>query len=325
MHIPPLPSWMALMCMTVTAPAAFPADPAAPRRQLIRDPHFQAGFRILKTTPGKVVFAGEWRFRPNLPPAWRIAQWSSRFPIENAPAQELPGGIHRRKNRGKLIETAPPGNPRADLTLAVDGWAEYAGHARTRKQRWPHLLVSQRFANPPRLSEVEAARFHIAARLLYCRRDRNTAYDPRLHAAQFLVYLSIQNLNRNSSGYGDFLYFGIPLFDSRHPYPRPFYAPDAAGKFIFSPGGSAYADHPMSDGAWLTVDKDILPLIHRGLRMAWNRGFLLQSKNPADYRIAAINLGWEIPGAFQAAVQVRDLALTVALRAPDPPPGDPRP
>ena len=55
----------------------------------------------------------------------------------------------------------------------------------------------------------------------------------------------------------------------------------------------------------------LLPLLAQGLRTAWQRGYLKDSQSLADYRIAGINLGWEVPGIFDVAMRVRNLSLQV--------------
>ena len=39
------------------------------------------------------------------------------------------------------------------------------------------------------------------------------------------------------------------------------------------------------------------------------RDHLTDSKNLADYRIAGMNLGWELPGTFNVEIQLKDLSL----------------
>lgn len=295
-----------------------PATASNTVRELIADPHFQGGFALLKPAPGKVVPAGELRWdgaRPG-PPVWRLAQWNSRFTLEGVPAEALPSGAIRFGNEAKFVIVAPPEKPEADLILGVHGSVEYGGTARKKGQPWPHLLVSQRFKNPPAVSDLSVARFRVSARLLESRLHRTPEYTKRLHAAQFLMFLNIQNLNRKSAGYGDFLYLGIPLYDSRYPVPRRFTAPDQAGKFIYTPGGAAYTDKRMADGEWVSIDKDVLPIIRAGLEEAWRRGFLKASRDLADYRISAMNMGWEVPGILDVSAQVRDLSLRVVVRTP---------
>ncbi|MCX6904925.1 MAG: hypothetical protein NTW03_15885 [Verrucomicrobia bacterium] len=86
--------------------------------------------------------------------------------------------------------------------------------------------------------------------------------------------------------------------------------------FIFSPAGDVYTTHSAHDRAWVTIDKDLLPLMRKGLETAWQRGFLTESRAWSDYRIAGMNLGWEVPGLFQVELQMRNLSLKVTLADP---------
>jgi hypothetical protein len=65
---------------------------------------------------------------------------------------------------------------------------------------------------------------------------------------------------------------------------------------------------------WLTVRIDLLPYIRNGLHEAVKRGYL-RSSNSHDYAVANMNLGWEIPGTFDAAIQVEDLKVLASLKA----------
>jgi len=165
------------------------------------------------------------------------------------------------------------------------------------------------------VSNLSTARFRVSARLLESRLQRTPEYTTRLHAAQFQVFLNVQNLNRESPGYGDFLYLGIPLYDSRYPVPHRFTAPDQVGKFIYTPGGAVYTDKRMADGDWISLDKDVLPIIRKGLEKAWASGFLQASRNLADYYISAMNMGWEVPGILDVSAQVRDLSLRITVKS----------
>ncbi|MCX6887778.1 MAG: hypothetical protein NTX27_22390, partial [Verrucomicrobia bacterium] len=63
---------------------------------------------------------------------------------------------------------------------------------------------------------------------------------------------------------------------------------------------------------WITIDKDLRPLFLEALQTAWQRGFLNESHDLADYGLTGMNMGWEVPGLFDVAVQVRDLSLEVS-------------
>jgi len=43
--------------------------------------------------------------------------------------------------------------------------------------------------------------------------------------------------------------------------------------------------------------------------MAWAKGFLSGSMRIADYAIGGMNMGWELPGMFDVAVETRKLSL----------------
>ena len=301
----------ALSMAAAALPAtAFPAQPGA--RELIRDRHFRQGFVLLKPEPGKVVHACELRWgQATVPPVWRLAQWSSRFTLGGIAPRIRDDGTVSFGNEAKQVIVALRSHADGELVLGLNGSAEYGTRARRRGENWPHLLVSQRFLTPPPLPHLAQARFTIAVRLRASRLHRTPDYTPRLHAAQFQVFFNVQNLTRESAGYGDFLYFGIPLYDSRHRVPKAFHNPDQVGKFIYTLPGETYTDKSVADGEWVTVDKDLLPLMRQALEAAWKRGFLQDSRRLSDYRIAAMNLGWEMPGILDAAVQVRDLSLVV--------------
>ena len=285
-------------------------------REVFRDPRVEDGFRVLDPAPGARVPVGD--LQPpgaDGEPNWDLAQWHSRFDISGAPAQPVPSGGWAWANAVKRVVIAGGPGDDADLVLALDAVTEYDGKLREAGEPWPHLLAGQRFEPPVALAEVRAVVFTVAARLRESRAREDVDLNPMRHAAQFLAHITVQNRNRQSPGYGDFLWFGIPLYDSRRRIPRPFQAPDQAhAKFIFTPPGQAYTSASLHDGEWVRISRDLLPLIREGLQAAWSKGFLQDSQDEADYYLAAFSIGWEMPGPVHAAVQVRDLSLQVLAR-----------
>jgi hypothetical protein len=283
-------------------------------RELIRDPHFRRGFFLLAAKPGQRIVYGELTgVEPDSKPVWELAQWSSKFPLMTAPAPRQTNGMLGFTNAAKLVVIGAPGGTEADLVLGVNASVEYGTRARLEGEPWVHLLVQQDITEPPSLAELGAARFHITARLLRSRAVKTPDYSPGRHAAQFQVFFTIQNRNRQSPGFGRLLWFGIPLYDDRHRIPIGHASKDTAGSesFIFTPAGSAYTSASAHDGGWITVDQDLLPLLREALETAWARGFLTESRDPADYHITGLNLGWEVPGIFDVEMQVRDLSFKV--------------
>ena len=222
-------------------------------------------------------------------------------------------GLAQMCQEQRHVLLGKPGSTVADLTLEVMGGAEYGARARKSGEPWVHLLVQQEIQDPPALSELATARFHLEARLTRSRRAVTPDYSPDLHAAQFQVFFSVQNRNQQSPGYGHYLWFGIPLYDDRHRLPPTRQAPDTGGTtmFIDTPPGEVFTRRSAHDQEWITIDKDLLPLLVQGLRAAWQRGYLKDSQSLADYRLAGMNLGWEVPGIIDVAMRVRNLSLQV--------------
>jgi hypothetical protein len=297
-------------CYASLAPGA--AENA--EREVIQDNHFRRGFVLWEPQPGKHVRYGEVSGPDSSgKPVWGLSQWSSRYPIEpNSLSTDATGAIVL-SNISKVIRFgAPPGNA-PDLGLAVNTQPEYGSQARRQGEPWVHLLVEQEFADPPFLHRLASAKFHLEAKLRSSTNLHRGDYSPDLHAAQFQVFLTVQNRNKESPGYGDLVWFGIPVYDSRHRHPPEFKAKDFGGteKFIFTPPGTTYTTRSAHDGEWITINRDLLPLMREGVELAWSRGFLSRSKQHRDYAIGGMNMGWELPGTFHVELEVRNLSLRV--------------
>jgi len=280
-------------------------------RELIRDPHFGRGFEVQDPTPGKRVVVGKLQWEGcEGEPVWSLAQWSSRYPIQGTIGERLPSGAERFANEAKSITVGPPGSEEADLSLAVDSRPEYPDGPRKQGQDWPHLLAGQRLEGSPSIAQMQALHFHLEARLKHSENLTGEGYSPNIHAAQFITTITVQNLNRESPGYGDFIWLNLVQYDDRQRIPEPFIAPDQAHKkLIYAPPGEQLSQQSLHDGEWVTFQADLVPIIRDALQAAWERGFLTDSRDPADYRLGGISIGWEVPGTFAVEVQARKLSL----------------
>jgi len=281
-------------------------------RELIRDPDFRRGFTVLQPEPGKRVPYGIVRgHETTAVPVWDLDQWSSKHPLALTAAEALADGSLCYSNLAKTVTLGAAGSERGDLGMAVRASAEYGSRARKSGEPWVHLLVEQTIANPPSLAELSAARLHVEARWIASERRSMPDYSPGLHAAQFQIFFSVQNLNRQSPGYGKYLWFGIPIYDDRHRVVPSHKARDTGGTsmFIYTPSGDVFSAKSAHDREWITIDKDLLPLMREGLEYAWRRDFLKESQALTDYRIAGMNIGWELPGTFDVDLEIRRLSL----------------
>lgn len=294
----------------------WPSTGSPAETELIRDPHFQNGFTLLQAKPGQRVPYGTLTgLNPAAEPVWDLAQWSSRFPLESTHSNHSFGNL-AWTNEGKAVRVGKPGTPEADLALRVNAHREYELRARQMKDPWTHLLVQQNLENPPALPELAACHFQLEAKLNHSRLHRTEDYSPDRHAAQFLVYLTIANRNPRSPGFGQYLWFGIPVYDDRHAVVPAYQAEDFGDTkmFIYTVASDAFSARSSHDGEWIKLDRDILPLIHNGLNDSWAKGFLPGSRHPADYQITGIFIGWEVPGLFDVEAQIRNLSVKAISR-----------
>jgi len=292
----------------------FAAMPALSQseRELIRDSHFERGFVLSNPHPGRQVRYGELKgLDGSAAPLWTLSQWNSRLPLGSNGVARAGALIY--SNAAKIVILGASGTASADLSLAVNAGAEYAHSRQSPNEPWVHLLVEQEFAPPAFILPLGAVKLHVEARVLWSRLLQTNDYTPNLHAAQFQIFFTLQNRNLNSPGYGDLAWFGVPIYDNRSRFPKAFKEQDFGGtaKFIFTPDGKEFTSTSAQDGAWVIIDKDLLPLMRAALDAAWARGFLKDSKDLSDYTIGGMNMGWELPGTFDVAMQVRNLSLKI--------------
>jgi hypothetical protein len=278
---------------------------------LIRDPHFQKGFHLLAPAQGKRIAYADVAGPVSTSSVWDLGQWASRFPLQTADVH-FSANTWVCSNSAKQVVVGLPGSPAAGLTLAVNGSAEYGSQARkSSAEPWVHLLVQQDFDQQPSLTALAALHFHLEARLEHSLLANTNGYTPALHAAQFTVYLTVANRNPKAPGYGECFWFGIPIYDDRYRLVPDYEAQDfgATRLFIFTPGSENFTAKSTHDRQWVTFDKDLLPLIRRGLEHAWARKFIVGSHDFADYRPLGIFIGWEVPGIFDVQMLMRNLSL----------------
>ena len=283
---------------------------------LLDDTNFQRGFVVWTPKPGKKVRAGELIPLDNhQPPVWQVAQWHSRFDMSQANRQQPAPGVVQFYDGAKLLKLNY-NRTATTITLGLNGSTEYQSKPPQRGAAWPHLLLERPLLAHPALSDLESVPFQISYRLLKQKPTRNEGWDKRRHTAQFLLYITIQNRNRSSAGFGDYYWFGVSMYDARHRHTPPHKTADKSsehklgtGKFIFNPAGKRYTTKSAHDREWITIQRNLLPLMKEGLEDAWKKGFLDDSQNLSDYHLGGLNIGWEVTGTWDVAMQVKNLSL----------------
>ncbi len=294
--------------------------------ELIGDRRFRRGFIPLDQDTGQpeenvIMSTGLCQGEP----IWSIAQWDSLGDLAQATMQTLPSGALRWENQYGRVTVGLFHTDEADLAMALWAYQEYGGqyHTPTPDRVWVHLLAEQRISPPgvtrpgcPPLSSLASLNFRLVADLLEDEPHYQNGYDPDRHAAQFLIYFTVQNLNQASGGFGDYLWFGITPYDDRYDVVPLYIQGDlggdmGTGKLIYNLGGEPFISEKLTpDGPEALFAKDILPDIRQALLVAWERGYLQGSHVLSDYRIGGMNIGWEVPGLNDVEMLVRDLSLT---------------
>ncbi len=281
--------------------------------QLLTDCHFQGGLEVLNPAHGKSVVDDKLVMEEGREPAWQLAQWHSGYSIAGVEVKNPTPGKYIFENSAKQVIIGKPDSDWSDLTLSLDSVIEYKDSYRKSGEPWPHLLVSQGIVDCcPSLAAIKVLTYHLEAKLNYCKTEKRAGYDTALHCAQISGVLIIQNRNQASAGYGDFLWFQIPVFDDRYEYSPLLIMQDFADpsqKMIYNPGARAYLSEPVKEGQWVTIDKDIYPQILKALETAWEKGYLKDSRELADYKITSVILGWEVTGLNRVSMQFRNFSF----------------
>ncbi|UCD50977.1 MAG: hypothetical protein JSW27_26065 [Phycisphaerales bacterium] len=285
------------------------------------DLSFQQGFLLSypRVAKGRAVAATLDLGRADAQPLWRLCQWATKYSLADAPCITGSQGDVSYQNEGKRVVVGGPASPHRDLILEIRGQAEYGAQPRHAGESWPHLLVEQDAPRPFQIDALERLTLSVHLRLLYCTDHMAAAdYNAGLHAAQFQMFFIVKNVSPQAADHGDYFWFGVPFFDNRYDSPPAYMAKDAGksdatGKFIYTVAARAVGIRPLTSGQWVDVETNLLPHIQSGLAEAVARGYL-KAGHERDYAVVNMNLGWEIPGTFDAAMQVRDLEISASPR-----------
>jgi hypothetical protein len=298
---------------------------AAQSVELIGDASFQRGL-LTKDRAGQ-PHAIAWNTNA-APPIWTTAQHHSKSCFADGEFQTLTTNGFAFKDAFQSL-VIHPADGAADFTCGVNGDSEFGGVLRAPGDPWPHLYLEQRIGAPqghlgakaPTLAELGKLNFAVRVKLLYDRKKTGPTYNRHVHTAHYLFFLTVQNLNRKSKGFGDYYWFGISLYDDREPVTALYAAQDKGSpkkkgtdKFIYDVGVKPFTDKVVGAGEWVAVEGDLLPHILAGLQQCWQRGYLADSQDLADYRIGSCVVGWEVTGLNDCAIAVQGLRATAALK-----------
>jgi len=248
--------------------------------------------------------------KTNLQTVWEMPQWASRFNLQGV-KPEIKNDSVIYKNEGKKVSFLLK-NGEAIVNMEVYASKEYLT-TRKEGESWPHLLLEQK-TNPIKLVNLKKLTYSIDAKLNYALNKMREDYNPGLHTCQITVYLLVQNNNNQSVGYGDYFWFGLPLYDYRHRDLEEYGAQDlgkedATNKYILNVASETLFSGSLHDKQWIFINKDIYPQLLAAFNQAKKKGYL-KTSSITDMSIESTNLGWEVPGTFDCSIQFKGLKLT---------------
>lgn len=284
-------------------------------KQILLDSDFENGF-LLHHTDGLVtrepIKVFDFNKTAKGKPDWKLAQWCSRYNLANGREKVWDDASFEYSDEAKSVRVWK-GTGKIGLSLTAS--KEYT-HARREGEGWPHILIEQEFKEDYFLCDIEEVVQTIDFTLtgfadMMDENERN-----QLHTAQLQWFIAVQNRNRQSKGYGDFFWFGLPFWDyPRYDYPPAFTAQDGGkeentGKFINTVDSKKFLNEPIKLGDRIRLEIPVYRWIKEGFMLAQERNFLKDSKWE-DMCLGNMNLGFEVTGTFDVSVLINKIKIFI--------------
>lgn len=180
-------------------------------------------------------------------------------------------------------------------------------------EAWPHLLIEQSIPNNMRLSQMEKAEVSIKFTVDRCQAAAGVTQNSNMHAAQFQWILAVRCDDPQKASYGKYYWFSLPLYDSRETDSKGgMFADsgkeDATDSLIYTTASTFMLGEVGQVGKTYDVTVDALPELKKAFATAQSKGWFGDCTLD-DMRIENTNIGWELPGVFDACVQIDKLSM----------------
>ncbi len=285
--------------------------------EVIGDVTFEKGFGVSLLDPNDVVKGGGFKATNadtlffttrNESPIWQLSQWYSKYDIAHADGMLTEEHGFTYANEGKRITKYEDGS----LLLEIKTSEEYT-NPRKDGENWPHLLIEQSFSQCPNIGKFQALNFTMSLRLVKCENRMNPGeFDENFHTAQSPYYFILRNVNEQSDDFNKSIWLGIPSFDYRYDRmnEQELISWDlGTSMYIYNlPQMPVWGDIQFQDMQWHEAQVDILPLIKEAVTGMKKKDFF-QHTSLDDLELVGMNFGWEVPGTFDAAIQIKGLSL----------------
>ena len=307
-------------------------DKNYPSKSLLSDPYFKNGFSVkgLGGTDGTGIkgYFPEGCNESGNRVYWNLAQWSARYSLVDPKVSE-----QKQIADGVYIIQSPT------LKFVVDtnqGLLTFNCSAskcydtpRTGSEGWLHLLVETNFIaedNWNKVTELKNLFVSIDTKLTKFEDHMGEAFNPSVHAAQFLMYIVVQNKNPESPDFNKYIWFGIGMFDNRSERINGGAMLDiGTGSMMYglSSDDTLIGDYHYfkdsriqagDDTPWVPYKVDVMEHVEAALKVTQYKGYLRDTKME-DLYFTGMNLGWEVPGTYDVEMLVRDFDVRAVKKA----------
>ena len=250
-------------------------------------------------------------FTQGTKPVWSIAQWFSQNHLDQGTVTDT-ANLFKIQDTSKLFQL---NKKTGAITMGLDGSKDFTGVQTPTSVAafWPHLLLEQTNA-PVKMKDCDTMRAYLKFRI-----DRANDCSSMFGSvaiqmqAQFAWFIYVKNVNADSPGYNEFLWFGFNIYNPKALYAptvsQQDYAGGTAGNYIYSLGAAKWNNNQrVKIGDTVELNMDMFTAVQEGLDKAHAAGFMTGSTID-DVAITGMNIGFEVFDVWDIQTTIFDLGV----------------
>lgn len=237
-------------------------------------------------------------------PNWSLAQWWSKYNLKDG-IESIMEEKYSLIDRSKTFEID---RKNGDITLGLNGAEEFETFNVVPPSMWPHLLIEQTIDGEYWLKDADKIEATLDFTL---NKSENLRGGTQGYHAQFAWFIYVVDRNPQSEGFGNFLWFGLNIFNSTKLDTAPTSQQDMAGgpgNFIYSLGSKDIYDGRVKVKEKKSFSIDIVSHIKQALSIAQSRGFM-KGTLYEDCAITGMNIGWEVFDRFDVSITLHNIGI----------------